>query len=139
MFTFYQQSPYIYIITWRESTSLFWYVLYTVTANLGCLLDYICKQLKPGELGSPVKDFSDCIIWGENFHPKSGPHIFVAAHIKRHRGKKLLLFYLLAYLSLASSFIPKFRDNIHRWEKNVSSGSGSSHSEWLLTVTAIYL
>lgn len=67
------------------------------------LTNYVCIQLKPKQLGMPVRDFLHWIPWSRETHHKSGPHLPVAAHIKGRRRGKILLFTCLSSLSLASS------------------------------------
>ena len=53
-------------------------------------------------VGTPVRDFLNQ-IWSRKAHPKLGPHLLVAAHIKRTGKKGTFTLCLLPLLSLASS------------------------------------
>lgn len=46
------------------------------------IVDYIWNHLKTKQLRTPMKDLLDWIIYSKKVHPKSGPHILVAAYIK---------------------------------------------------------
>lgn len=49
-----------------------------------CQLDYICIQLKPKQLGTPVWGFPHWTICRRQTRPKSGRHLPLAAHTKGH-------------------------------------------------------
>lgn len=39
----------------------------SMMTNLGCHLDYISNQRKPKQLGEPVREFLDWVIWGDEW------------------------------------------------------------------------
>lgn len=80
-------------------------------ANLGCQLDYVWHQLKPKQLGTPVRDFLDQIIESGKTYPLSEPHLLLAAYIKGQGRRKLLLFACLFSLLLASLSILMMRQS----------------------------
>lgn len=70
-------------------------------ANLWYQVGCICNKIKFMQLCTAVRDFLDWIIWDGKAHPKSGPHILVAAHLKDMKEGSLCFFACLPTLSLA--------------------------------------
>lgn len=66
-------------------------VLFPVMAVPGCQLDCFYNQLKPNQLGTPMRDPLHSNIWDGKTHPKSGPHLLVAAKVKGCGRRKPLL------------------------------------------------
>lgn len=82
-------------------------------------LDYVCKQLKPRNLDTSVRDFLDWIISSGKTHPISGPYLLVAAHVKGPGRRKLMLFACLPSPSLASLPNLTLRQASLHWNQNL--------------------
>lgn len=71
---------------------------------------------------TPVRDFSNQIIWRNIIHPKSGSQVFKAAYLKGYGRMTILLLGCLPLLLLASSstLLPRHSLNHYYWTIELS-------------------